>query len=57
VLSFLDVYVDEDRPIALEVWNRLLAGEHNLSMELRLKRLYQPPTGDAEFAYVILQQD
>jgi signal transduction histidine kinase len=51
--SFLDVYVDEDRPKALNVWTCLMAGQNNLSEELKLKRLYQPPTGDAEPARVL----
>ncbi|KAF4633536.1 hypothetical protein G7Y89_g4572 [Cudoniella acicularis] len=46
--SFLDVYVQEDHPKARDAWLRLLSGVPSVSIELRLKKLFTPPTGDPE---------
>lgn len=52
-LSFLDVFHDEDQGKALDAWNRIINGEPNLSVELRLKRLFTPPSGDPEPACLL----
>lgn len=46
--SFMDMIVEEDQPKAQEAWDRLCAGESKVSLELRHKRLFTPPTGDPE---------
>ena len=46
--SFLDVLIEEDRGKALDSWSRLLQGEKNVTTELRLKRMFTPPSGDPE---------
>jgi signal transduction histidine kinase/CheY-like chemotaxis protein len=51
-LAFLNAYCDEDRPKALNVWNRLLAGVDHVTAELRVNRLYSPPVGDTELAQI-----
>jgi signal transduction histidine kinase len=52
-LSFIDVFIDEDQDKALDTWNRLINGEPNNSVELRLKRLFTPPSGDPEPACIL----
>lgn len=47
-LSFIDMVLDEDREKARGAWGRLLNGEPNVSVELRLKKLFTPPTGEPE---------
>ncbi|RMZ67390.1 autoinducer 2 sensor kinase phosphatase luxQ [Pyrenophora seminiperda CCB06] len=47
-LAFLDAYHDDDRAKAEEVWERLLKGADHITADLRLKRLYTPPTGEPE---------
>jgi signal transduction histidine kinase len=51
-LSFLDTFLAEDQSQALEAWNHVIQGEVPLSIELRLKRNFKPPTGDPEPAVV-----
>lgn len=53
-LSFLDTVLEEDRPKAAEAWNRVVQDqvEGGLSVELRLKRDFTPPSGDPEPAIV-----
>jgi signal transduction histidine kinase/AmiR/NasT family two-component response regulator len=51
-LAFLNAYCDEDRPKALNVWDRLLAGVDHVTAELRVNRLYSPPVGDTELAQI-----
>lgn len=51
-LAFFDVYHDDDRAKAEEVWERLLQGVDQVTVDLRLKRLYTPPTGDPEPAQI-----
>lgn len=46
--KFWDVYIDEDIPRAQEAWAALLSGVNHISTELRLKRLFLAPNGDAE---------
>ncbi|KAF2638206.1 putative histidine kinase HHK15p [Massarina eburnea CBS 473.64] len=46
--THFDVWLDEDRIKAVEVWDNLIAGVNHVSVELRLKRLYTSPIGDAE---------
>ncbi|PBP18581.1 hypothetical protein BUE80_DR010636 [Diplocarpon rosae] len=53
-LSFLDVFIDEDRSTALGIWERLLQGETDISYQLRLKRQFIPPSGNPEPAVVLL---
>lgn len=53
-LSFLDVFIEEDRPKAVDVWTRLSQGETNISCQLRLKRNFNPPTGNPEPAVVLI---
>lgn len=50
--TFLDVYHDGDRPKAVNVWERLLAGEDHVTAELRVKRQYTPPVGNSEPAHI-----
>lgn len=45
---FFDVYLDEDRHKAVEVWESLMAGLDHATVELRLKRMYETPTGESE---------
>ncbi|KAJ4345131.1 hypothetical protein N0V95_005903 [Ascochyta clinopodiicola] len=51
-LAFLDVYYEGDRSKAVEVWEKLLAGGEHVTAELRVKRQYTPPIGDAEPAHI-----
>lgn len=51
-LAFLDAYHEEDQPKAQELWEELLKGVAHASSELRLKRMYTPPTGEAEPAQI-----
>lgn len=50
--GFLNAYHDSDRPNAVDVWNRLLAGGDHVTAELRVKRQYKPPVGDWEPAHI-----
>ncbi|KAL3426487.1 hsp90-like protein [Phlyctema vagabunda] len=52
-LSFLDVYLEADRPRAIDAWTRLLQGETDVSVELRLKRMFTPPNGEPEHACIL----
>jgi signal transduction histidine kinase/ActR/RegA family two-component response regulator len=53
-LSFLDTILDEDRVKAAEAWNHAVQDQvkEGLSLELRLKRDFIPPSGDPEPAVV-----
>jgi PAS domain-containing protein len=51
-LSFLDTFHKEDQTEALAAWNKVIQGEVPLSIELRLKRDFTPPSGDPEPAVV-----
>ena len=46
--AFLDAYHDDDRAKAEEMWERLLKGADHITADLRMKRLYTPPTGEPE---------
>ncbi|KAL5381608.1 hypothetical protein DPSP01_007056 [Paraphaeosphaeria sporulosa] len=48
LVSFWDVYVEEDLPKAQEAWATLQSGVNHVSIEMRLKRLFTAPNGDAE---------
>jgi signal transduction histidine kinase len=50
--AFLDVYHDDDRSKAEEIWEALLRGADRITADLRMKRLYTPPTGDREPAQI-----
>jgi PAS domain S-box-containing protein len=52
--GFFDLYHNEDRHKAVEVYEKLLAGEDHITAELRLKRLFQTPTGESEPAHLQL---
>jgi signal transduction histidine kinase len=54
-LSFLDTFLEEDQPRAIEAWNHVIQGQVQLSVELRLKREFIPPSGDPEPAVVRCQ--
>ena len=47
-LAFLEAYHDDDRAKADDVWERLIKGADHVTADLRLKRMYTPPTGDPE---------
>ncbi|OAL53988.1 putative histidine kinase HHK15p [Pyrenochaeta sp. DS3sAY3a] len=53
-LALLDVYLDEDRPKVDQLWADLLQGVDQIAAEVRLKRMYTPPIGDAEPAQLQL---
>lgn len=50
--AFLDVYYDNDRSKAVDVWDKLVAGGDHATAELRVKRQYTPPVGDPEPAHI-----
>lgn len=53
VPSLIDLFADCDREVCEDVWRRLVSGEEsNISIEVRLKRMYQPPSGNPEQARV-----
>jgi PAS domain-containing protein len=48
--AFFDVYLDRHK--AVETYDKLLAGEDHVTVELRLKRLFVAPTGESEPAHL-----
>ncbi|KAJ4357153.1 uncharacterized protein N0V89_001728 [Didymosphaeria variabile] len=50
--KFWDVYIEEDLPRAQDAWTTLSSGVNHISIELRLKRLFTAPNGDAEPAQI-----
>lgn len=50
--SFIDVFLEEDQSKAQAAWKLLLQGQPNVSVELRLNKLYTPPSGDPEPACI-----
>ncbi|KAJ4292519.1 hypothetical protein N0V90_009182 [Kalmusia sp. IMI 367209] len=48
LFKFWDVYLEEDLPRAKDAWASLKAGVNHVSIEMRLKRLFISPNGDAE---------
>ncbi|KAL2070388.1 hypothetical protein VTL71DRAFT_13414 [Oculimacula yallundae] len=53
-LSFMKVFVEEDQPKAMDIWDRLINGESSISTEIHLKRVFNPPSGDPEPAIVLV---
>ncbi|KAM3080472.1 hypothetical protein ACMFMG_005423 [Clarireedia jacksonii] len=51
--SFLDVFIEEDRPKAMQSWADLLQGASHVEISLRIKRIYFPPTGEPEHACLL----
>ncbi|KAI4661935.1 uncharacterized protein J4E78_004725 [Alternaria triticimaculans] len=51
-LAFLDAYHEDDRVKADDVWERLIRGADHVTADLRMKRMYTPPTGDPEPAQI-----
>lgn len=47
-LSFIDVFIEDDKPKALDIWHRLHNGEQKVLAELRAKKIFTPPSGDPE---------
>jgi len=52
--SFMDVFIEEDQAKAMVNWKRLVQGEARISTEMRLKRMFTPPSGDPEPAIVLI---
>jgi len=52
-LAFKNVYLEEDRPKAVDAWRKLRNGEPNVAVELRLKRTFIPPLGPPEPACIL----
>jgi PAS domain-containing protein len=52
--SFFSQVLDEDLHIAQEQWQVLLEGQENITEELRMKRMYEPPVGDPEPATILI---
>lgn len=52
LFKFWDVYLEEDLPRGKEAWASLEAGSNHVSVEMRLKRLFSAPNGDAEPAQI-----
>ncbi|KAF2820431.1 hypothetical protein CC86DRAFT_471509 [Ophiobolus disseminans] len=50
--AFFDAYHDDDRSKAVDVYERLLAGEDHVTAEIRLKRKFQSPNGESEPAHL-----
>lgn len=48
LFKFWDVYTEEDLPKAVEAWATLQSGANHVSVELRLKRLFNAPNGESE---------
>lgn len=46
--KFWDVYIEDDVPRVKEAWDALLSGVNHVSIEVRLKRPFIAPNGDAE---------
>ncbi|CAG8978998.1 hypothetical protein HYALB_00009900 [Hymenoscyphus albidus] len=46
--KFFDIYVEEDIPKAMESWQKLIRGEPSVSVEMHLKKLFVPPSGNPE---------
>ncbi|KUJ07023.1 uncharacterized protein LY89DRAFT_692095 [Mollisia scopiformis] len=47
-LSFIDVFIEEDKPRARDVWRRLLSGETKVTADLRATKIFTPPYGEPE---------
>lgn len=53
-MSFIDTYHKDDEQKARLLWSQLVEGTPSVSGELRLKRLFTPPSGPAEHACVLV---
>jgi PAS domain S-box-containing protein len=51
-LAFLEAYHEDDRAKAEDVWERLIKGADHVTADLRMKRMYTPPTGEPEPAQI-----
>ncbi|KAF5872318.1 putative histidine kinase m3ypp protein [Botrytis fragariae] len=51
--SFLDVLIEEDRSQTLQAWAQLHDGSSHIETTSRLKRMFVPPSGEAEHACVL----
>lgn len=51
--SFLDVFIEEDRSQTLQAWVQLHDGSSHIETTSRLKRMFVPPSGEAEHACVL----
>ncbi|KAF7947546.1 hypothetical protein EAE96_008632 [Botrytis aclada] len=51
--SFLDVFVEEDRSQTLQAWVQLYDGTSHIETTSRLKRMFVPPSGEAEHAFML----
>lgn len=52
-MSFLDAYLEESLEEAKLLWSQLIGGKPSASGELRLRRLFAPPSGPLEHACVL----
>lgn len=50
--GFFEKYHEEDRQKAMDVYEKLSSGADNLTIELRVKRMFQPPHGQSEPAHL-----
>lgn len=46
--DFLDMFHEEDRSKAEAIWEDLVKGADHVTAEMRIKRMYSPPSGDPE---------
>ncbi|KAH9863716.1 hypothetical protein J1614_009648 [Plenodomus biglobosus] len=46
--DFLNMFHEEDRSRAEAIWEDLVKGADHVTAELRIKRMYNPPSGDPE---------
>ncbi|KAI9742385.1 MAG: hypothetical protein M1818_003918 [Claussenomyces sp. TS43310] len=53
-MSFLEIIHDDDRQNALDAFQRLSFGETLVELDIRLKRMFTPPFGEPEPAYVLV---
>lgn len=50
--AFLDACVEADRSKSIDAWDALLAGVDHVTVEMRLKRIYEAPIGESEPAQI-----
>ncbi|KAI8933831.1 hypothetical protein NX059_009533 [Plenodomus lindquistii] len=53
-LAFLDAYHEEDRSKAEAIWHDLVRGDDHVAIELRVQRMYDPPSGQPEPAQLLI---
>jgi signal transduction histidine kinase/CheY-like chemotaxis protein len=51
--TYLDCFIDVDYPRAQASWAQVLSGQPTVGVELHLKRLFVPPSGDPEPSCVL----